>query len=965
MAGGVLDGLQHLHENGLIHRDLKPGNVMVQRGRPRLTDFGLTRVLNKGGHTTNLAGTPGYMAPEAFQGKYSPASDVWAVGILMHELLTGALPYPQADFYALLLAITDQEPVPLSLELPEALRPLLAKALAKPVADRFASAREVKEAIAAAMASPPAPAVATSKGGHNLPAQTTTFIGRQTEIAEIKSLLGRTRLLTLTGSGGCGKTRLSLQMAAEVLEPYADGIWLVELAPLADPSLVAQALAQVLGVSEEPGRPLLQTLAQRLKYRKTLLILDNCEHLLDACSRLVETLLHACPDIKVLASSRESLNIAGELAYRVPSLSLPDSAQLATAQSISRHEAVRLFAERAQFYHPSFTLTDANAASVASICRRLDGIPLAIELAAARVRSMTVEELGQRLDNRFRLLTGGSRTALPRQQTLRALIDWSYDLLDESQKAVLCRVSVFAGGWTLEAAEAVCADGVWLRLEGGELRGESTDGDKSTINHQPSTIHLELTSDEIFDLLTTLCDKSLVVAEPERGHTRYRLLETVRQYARDRLVERGEAEAVRRSHLGCFLALAEEAEPQLLGANQAVWLDRLAAEHDNLRAALEHSLGERGPGEALRLCGALRRYWWTRGHLSEGREWCERALSEPGAQKRTMERATALNAAGTLADAQGDFAAARAHHEAALSIRREIGDRAGMARSLNNLGSVAGSLGDYVSARSYFEDCLPIFREIGDRMGLANSLNHLGLIAHFRGDSASARTYYEESLAICQVIEDRMGVARSLGNLGGVAGSLGDYVSARTYFADCLDLCREIGDRSGVAAALDNFGSVAQLQADYPAARAYHEESLSIRREVGDRRGMVGSLNNLGNTARSQGDCSSARSFLQESLVISCEIGDRRGAAGALTAFACLNAAEGALELAGLFWGAAEQLREELGIRVPVEEREEYDRSVSAARRTLGDDTFAAAWATGRALTMDQAVDAALKSGAG
>jgi len=384
---------------------------------------------------------------------------------------------------------------------------------------------------------------------NNLPRQLTSFIGREREMAEVKRLLTTTRLLTLTGSGGCGKTRLALQVAADLVEEFANGVWLVELAALTDPALVPQAVASALGVREEPGRPLLATLSDYLKAKRLLLLLDNCEHLVAACAYLAEALLRACPHLRILATSREALNIAGETVWRVPSLSLPDLLHLPSVEHLTQYEAVRLFIERALISRPDFVLTSQGAPSVAQVCHRLDGIPLAIELAAARVKVLSVEQIAARLDNRFRLLTSGSRTALPRQKTLRAAIDWSYDLLSETERMVLRRLSVFAGGWTLEAAEAICVG------EGIEWH-------------------------EVLDPLMQLVDKSLVMMEEQGGTVRYRLLETVRQYGRDKLPASGEADVVRGRHRDWYLALAERAEPELLGSNQAVWLERLETEHD-------------------------------------------------------------------------------------------------------------------------------------------------------------------------------------------------------------------------------------------------------------------------------------------------------------------------------------------------------------------------------------------------
>src|SRR5579884_1061615 len=436
----------------------------------------------------------------------------------------------------------------------------------------------------------------------NLPVQLTSFIGREKEMEEIKRLLSRTRLLTLTGSGGCGKTRLAAQVGADLLADFADGVWLVELAAIADPALVPQTVASTLGIREEPGQRLLETLQQHLKPKSLLLLLDNCEHLSAACAQLAETLLQACPNLRILASSREALGIAGELAYRVPSLSLPElprlpSAEAALVPALARCEATRLFVERAALSYPGFALTEQNAPAVAQVCVRLDGIPLAIELAAARIKVLSADQIAARLDDRFRLLTGGSRTALPRQQTLRALIDWSYDLLSEAERTLLRRLSVFAGGWTLEAAEAVC-------------------------------------SADALHLLTSLVDKSLAVYEEQAGEARYRLLETVREYARDRLLESGEMEEVRERHFAFFLRMAEEIEPKLTGLEQAAWLDRLEGEYDNLRAASGWALSAaEGAQAGLRLAGALWRFWEIRGHIDEGRGRLKNALDRPDARE--------------------------------------------------------------------------------------------------------------------------------------------------------------------------------------------------------------------------------------------------------------------------------------------------------------------------------------------
>ena len=570
---------------------------------------------------------------------------------------------------------------------------------------------------------------------NNLPRQVTSFIGREKEIEACRSLLTKTRLLTFTGSGGSGKTRLALQVGAEVLEEYDDGVWLVELAALTDPGLLASTVAQALGIKEQAGQPMQQTLSDSLKSKSLLLLLDNCEHLLSACAQLTASLLRSCPQVKVLATSREALGIGGEQSYRVPSLTSPDLKQKATPESLSQYEAVQLFIDRACFHRLDFAVTNANASSLAQLCHRLDGIPLAIELAAARVRSLPVEEINTRLNHRFRLLTGGDRAALPRQQTLRALIDWSYDLLTVQEKLLLGRLSVFSGGWTLPAAEAVCV-------------GESAFGES-------------LEEWEVLDLLTSLADKSLVLSEERSGSAGYRFLETVRQYGLDRLSDSGEIEAVRARHLGYFLSFVEEAEPHLRGAKQREWQERLEVEHENLRSALDWSMVAQHTEECLRLCGALWWFWAMRAYLSEGREWCSRVLGTAGAEERTVERAKVLHGLGALAYTQGDYGSAQAFYEESLTLQREIGNLWGIANSLNSLGNVSSAQGDYSAARALYEESLTLQREIGNRWGIANSLGAFARLAAKNRSSEQAAVSSEQAAVLwgaAEALREQIGV---------------------------------------------------------------------------------------------------------------------------------------------------------------------------------------------------------------
>jgi len=613
---------------------------------------------------------------------------------------------------------------------------------------------------------------------NNLPQQLTSFIGRETETSDVHAMLQKARMVTLTGSGGTGKSRLSLQVAAETLERFPDGAWFVELAPLSDEALVARTIADVLHVKEQPGEPILTSIANSLRHKQLLLILDNCEHLLDPCAKIADHILRTCGQVVILATSREALGISGESAYRVPSLSLPDPKKAQTPTSLTHFAAVRLFVDRAEQSLSTFTVTNQNAPALASLCYHLDGIPLAIELAAARVRSLSVEEIDQKLDQRFRLLTGGSRTALPRQQTLRSLIDWSYDLLNEPEKQLLSRLSVFNGGWISGAAAQVCAGG-------------------------------SVEEWEVLDLITSLCDKSLVVSEQSLGSTRYRLLETVRQYSRDRLMESGEAATWQDHHLKHFTELAEEARPHLRGPEQATWLSRLESEHDNCRAALDWGLfGAGNKALALQLAACLWRFWLLRGHFSEGRHWLGEALAkDPGATPYV--RARALNGAGVLAEQQTDFDAAHEYHRESLKVSTDLGDIWCTAMTLNNIGNVHATSGDLERANQFWAQALVLWRDLealgklGDQRGFAATLDNLGTTAHSKGEVDSARTYYEECLAIRRSLGNLSGVGYSLLNLAWLVLDQGDFAARHEYGVEGLKNFVEIGEPFGMVCAIE------------------------------------------------------------------------------------------------------------------------------------------------------------------
>ena len=631
---------------------------------------------------------------------------------------------------------------------------------------------------------------------HNLPEQLTSFVGRNAQIAQVKERLEGTRLLTLTGSGGGGKTRLALQVAADLLERYPDGVWLVELAALTEPELAAQTVAAVLGVREQPGRTVTESLVEHLKSRNTLLILDNCEHLGDDCARLADTLLRACPSLRILATSRAPLGVAGENVEAVAPLALPDVKRLSPdgpefAAALMRGEATSLFLERAFAVQPAFTVTSHNAPALLNICRRLDGIPLAIELAAARIKVLSAEQIAARLDDRFRLLVDKNRRMdLPRQQTLRAMIDWSYDLLTPPEQALLCRLSVFAGGWTLEAAEAICAGN-------------------------------EIDEYDVLDLLSQLVDKSLVLSTAHLGATRYRLLESVREYAREKLAEApAEAGEVMDRHSAWYAEWATQAATYLTGKTQAEWLERIEGEHDNLRASLTWFLKQTEPGASLSLAGTLWRFWTVRGYFREGRHWLAQALALPAPNVADLSagRARALNGAGSLAWNQGDYLAARALLEESLNLRRELDDRQGVADTLNNLGNVAADQGDYPAARALLEESLTFMRALSDAEGVAATVSNLARVAFWQGDFDTARALYNESLDGDRQRGDDWGIANSLCGLGLLAVHSDELDAARRDLTVSLTLRQDLSDPEGMIECLEAFACLASAQGNFSRA---------------------------------------------------------------------------------------------------------------------------------------------------
>ncbi len=762
------------------------------------------------------------------------------------------------------------------------------------------------------------------------PRPLTSFIGRERENAEVKRLTtgSDSRLVTLTGVGGCGKTRLALHVCQDLLTQNPHGVWFVELASLTDPTLVPQTVAATIGLLEDPGRPILAVLTDHLQSQEAVLILDNCEHLVEACAKLAETLLSACPHLRILASSREALGIAGETVFQVPSLSTPASSQAISVEEALQYDAVCLFIDRAKTAQPGFRLTAENVPAVTQICRRLDGMPLAIELAAARVKMLTPEQIAVRLGDRFRLLTGGSRTALPRQQTLRATIDWSYNLLSEAERILLSRLSVFAGGWTLEAAEEVCGQ---------------QNGDKA----QPL---------DVLDLLTQLVNKSLVAAEHVPDETaRYRLLETLRHYAREKLLEMGDGSTVRDRHLAYFHSLAESAEPELTGPAQVAWLNSLDIELDNVRVALEWAL-ENGVEAGLRLATRLWRFWEARDRSREGSEWLARLLQQPEAMRYPQARARALGAQAMMLVTPGHLAEAQAAAEASLGLCRTQGDQVGEAYALMAVGVVSSLHGDVALARPHLDESLRLFRELGDKVGQADALSWLCLDHR---DSRLARAWLEESLAINRELGHLAGIGGCVLSLAQLAYWEGDYVTPVAWLEEARALQGQLGSKSGQAWVMQNYGNLEFRRGDYERARAYYLESIALA-EAGGQRDYWCAVN-LAHIAARQGQLKEAHAMFDESIRRFYAARITNGVAYGLEGLVSLAVVENQPERAARLLGWADAIRETIGDSRPAVEQTAVDGDVAAIRAHLDGATFAAAYAAGRSMTTEQAIAYALE----
>ncbi len=813
------------------------------------------------------------------------------------------------------------------------------------------------------------PRTMLNRGFHALSAQPTTFIGRTWEVANVRALLDRddVRLVTLTGAGGAGKTRLALQVASELRDQFGDDVYFVALAPLSDPDRVLSTVAQTLGIWEVPDQYLVQQIKNYLQSKHLLLVLDNFEHVLTVAP-FVSEFLASAPNIKILVTSRAALRLSGEHEFAVPPLSLPDHAHVPPPNRLEHYEAVRLFVERAQAVQTHFTITPANAAAIVDICHRLDGLPLAIELAAARVKLFTPSALLDRLRSPLAFLTRGARDMPARQQTLRATIDWSYHLLSADEQALFTHLGVFVGGFSIVAVEAVCQE--------------------QALVHPPLTMR-------IVELVERLLDQNLLYqVEDASGEPRLAMLETIREYAIERLLASADADQVQRQHADYYLSFVEEADSQLQGTQQGTWLVRLEAEYGNIRAALAWCEAH-APEHGLRLAVVLWRFWELHGHLSEGRMWLQ-AFLHVNSRAPTLLRARALHGLGMLIQLQGDYrqaqqllldslsrfqtlqdvvhiahvlcnlglnawfqgnqTAAQAYFEQSVALYRKEHHTWGIADALHYLGHVILDQGDVESARTVFEESLTLFRQTGDKRNIALPLKDCGLIASQQGNYAAAVPFYEESLALSREVEDIYHIADTLQRLGDLARLQGDYERATAIYMESLDMWQKSGNKGGIAEASNLLGEATELQHNYAQARRHYEVSLDILRHIGSNRMTAAVLHNLGRVSQREEDLEHAFALFAESLALNTEIDYKPGIADCLVGLAGVAVTQRDPERAARLLGAAEPHLEAMRGFMPLTDRSSYETIMAHVRTQLSEAQLTLAWLDGQAMALEQAI---------
>lgn len=846
IAVQIAEGLAKAHDSGVTHRDLKPENLMVSSENVKILDFGLAK-LGLGtaeapdSCTTaivqtqpdTILGTVRYMSPEQATGRALDfRSDQFSFGLLLYEMATGRHPFQKQTQAQTLLAIVQEEPKPISSLNPEVPPPLcwvIERCLAKEPENRYFSTRDLVRDLTAIR-----DRLSDLRLKHpeirpsNLPVPITAFIGRDKELAAVRQLLLQrgVRLVTVTGPGGIGKSRLAIEVAREMAEHFTCGVYFVPLSAVTDPGLITLAITQTLGVRETGGQQPFEALKEYLRNfisAPLLLLIDNFEHIMAAAPMLAE-LLTLAPSLSLLVTSRAALHISKEHEFPLEPLGLPDSRTLPSLEVLSQYSAISLFVQRAAAAKPNFALNEENAAAVAEICARLDGLPLAIELAAARVKLLSPASMCTRLASRLQLLTGGARDLPARQQTLRQTIDWSYDLLNEPEQKLFRRLSVFQGGCTLEAVESVCDTKKDLGLD-------------------------------VLDGMASMVDKSLVrQIEQGDGEPRFVMLETVREYGLEKLAASGEEPLTRRAQAAYCLVLAEEGAAQDTGGKQTEWLDRFDIEHDNFRAALD-CLTQTGNVEwGLRLGVALFRFWEMREYLAEGRERLGKLLKLEGGTTPTNLRLRALFAAGVLAAEQGDYVVSDALFEENLELARRLEDKRSIAVSLNAMAVTTRDRGNLAASRALFEKSLELWRDLHDAQAVARGLSNLANVVKSQEDYAHARTLNEECLSIFRNLDDRTGIAWALNQHGDVARDQGDSVAARSLYEQSLVCFRELNDRWGVAGTLADLGSLAKEQRDYHVADSLFRESLKIFQELEHKRGVARLLECFAGSAAAQSE---------------------------------------------------------------------------------------------------------------